>query len=388
VLAVLFEVDRRGHGIGADTVVVESPPQNGVNCGYTFRLGERYVVYAGVSPTGQLTTSMCSRTKLVADAAEDLTFLDEVTEQSRGVRIFGHVRRVEEDLVSFRRRDYGGVAGARVQIVGDGASREGTTGADGNYDFQDLPAGSYRVTVTPPAGLALAGPPLPREQHHPLASTVTLTRPSECAEISTWPRTDAQISGVLLNADGRPAADEPIELIAVQNATRADREIPNVTVRTGSDGRFTFAFIAPGNYLVGVNLKNPPPVSQLDRRAYHPGVTDPATATVVTIDAGSRIQLASFALPRWPSSRRVSGVVIWSDGAAAPDAHLTVTGARPVPVLLDPAGRFSVTVPYGAQFTLWAQASRVVSGRRVTGSSPYHRIGRNDRDADITLVVK
>jgi hypothetical protein len=389
MLAVHFEVDQRGRGVDTDTVLVESAPQNGANCGYTFNVGQRYVVYAQRAPGRQLTTNMCSGTKPAAAGAVDLAFLKEVTGPPRGVRVFGHVRRVEYDLVSFSRRDYGGVAGARVQVADDRMSREATTALDGDYDFRDLPPGTYKVTVTPPKGLALAGPPLPREHHHPPPPwSVMLTNPSECAEVWTWPRTDAQISGVLLNSNGRPADDEAIELIAADNATRHDEQIPHVSVRTGPDGRFTFAFIAPGRYLVGVNLKNPPPPSQVDHRSYHPGVTDPSRATAVTIGAGSRVQLTPFQLPPWPQERRISGVVVWSDGTPALDAQLTLTGARSERVPLDATGRFSVTLPLGAEFGLMAQAGRMVDGRRVSGSSLYRRIGRQDRDAEITIVLK
>ena len=140
--------------------------------------------------------------------------------------------------------------------------------------------------------------------------------------------------------------------------------------------------------MVGVNLKNPPPASQVDHRSYHPGVTDPSTATVVTIDAGSRFQLTPFQLPEWPRDRRFSGVVVWSDGTPAPDAQLTLTGASFERVPLDATGRFSLTLPLGAQFTLTAQASRMVDGRRVSGRSPYRQIGRQDRDAEITVILK
>ena len=387
MLAVRFDVDQRGRGVESDSVTIESAPQDGVNCGYTFRVGERYVVYASAGANGQLTTSMCSGTKLATAAAADLAFLREVTGPPRGVRVFGHVRRVEEDLVSFNRRDFGGVSGARIQLNGDTVSREVTTGADGDYDFRDLPAGTYTVNVTPPKGLALAGPPLPPREHHPPPRAVTLTNPSECAEIFTWPRTDAQISGVLLDSKGRPADEEPIDLIAVANAARTDKQIPHVSVRTGADGRFTFAFIPPGRYLVGVNLKNPPPASQVDHRAYYPGVTEPVRATEVPVDAGSRVQLTAFQLPNWPLERRISGVVMWSDGTPAPGVTLTVTGASPQPVSLDAEGRFNISLPLGARFWLHAQGSRMVNGR-VVGSQTGQRIDRNDRDADVTLVLK
>ena len=162
MLAIHFDVDQRGRGVNSDTVVIESAPQNGANCGYTFTVGQRYVVYAQSAPGGQLTTNMCSGTKLAAAAAVDLAFLKEVTGPPRGVRVFGHVRRVETDLVGNRHAITAASPARARRVVGDRVSREATTGADGDYDFRDLPAGTYKVTVMPPKGLALAGPPLPR----------------------------------------------------------------------------------------------------------------------------------------------------------------------------------------------------------------------------------
>ena len=72
----------------------------------------------------------------------------------------------------------------------------------------------------------------------------------------------------------------------------------------------------------------------------------------------------------------------------APDAQLTLTGARLERIPLDAAGRFSVTLPLGAQFALTAQAGRMVNGRRFGGNSPYRQIGRQDRDAEITIILK
>ena len=139
---------------------------------------------------------------------------------------------------------------------------------------------------------------------------------------------------------------------------------------------------------MGSGLDVPPPPSQLDRRSYHPGVTTTADATVVTIEAGSRIALTPHALPEWPVTRVITGRVMWSDGVPAPDATLTITGASREPVVLDQEGRFTLTLPYGALFSLHASASRHVNGRRMSARIPYQEIGRNQRDGPITVVLK
>lgn len=387
MLAVHFAVDQRGRGVDGDTIVIEAAPQNGVNCGYTFQMGGRYVVYASDGPGERPTTTMCSGTKPAAQAAADLAFLDEVNGPPQGVRVFGQVRRFEIDLVTSRSRDYGGVSGARVELMGSAASRIATTGQNGSYEFRDLSAGTYTVTITVPPGLAFRGSLQSGADRQTRSRTVTLTNPSQCADVSVGPLTDAQVTGMLVYADGRVADGETIDLIAAENASRLDREIPSVTVRTGAEGRFAFAFIPPGRYLIGSNLRNPPPASQIDRRAYHPGVTDSTRATVVTIEAGSRIQLTQFRLPEWPVERRISGTIVWADGVPAPGAELTLHGARAQRVPVDPSGQFNLTLPYGAQFGLQARGVRIVDRRNRSTQSPYRTLGRDDRDTEITLVL-
>jgi hypothetical protein len=384
-LTVRFAVQQRGRGVDGDIVDVEAEPQNGFNCGFSFTVGQQYVVYASLQTTGQLMTGMCSRTRPLASAAEDLTFFSEVQGPARGVRIFGQVRLIEDDLVSGHPTDRGAVDGARVGVKGANATREIRTAVDGSFDFRELPAGTYSVSVTPPPGLAFLGPPLPRRQHQRSSVAVTLTFPSECAATGWGAHTDAQITGILRLANGRPADDEAVELIAAENAGRAGGSIPHLTVRTGVDGRFTFAFVPRGTYVVGLNLGNPPPPTDLDRRSYYPGVLDAAAATRIAIEPGSRVGLEPLTIPEWPRERRISGTVVFSDGTPAPNATLTVTGAGPQSVPVDGEGRFTVLLPYGADFYLHAGSGRMVDDKWVGAQSRYQRIGRNDKDTAIVV---
>ena len=49
MVAVHFEVDRRGRGVASNRIVVQAEPKIGMNCGMTFRVGERYIVLRGSS---------------------------------------------------------------------------------------------------------------------------------------------------------------------------------------------------------------------------------------------------------------------------------------------------------------------------------------------------
>ncbi|HKP71227.1 MAG TPA: hypothetical protein VJV05_18230 [Pyrinomonadaceae bacterium] len=121
------------------------------DCGYRFRVSKRYLVYAYQSE-GRLTTGICTRTRELKNASEDITFLSELPGLPSGVRIFGTVEK------SLRRNDkwlsesFQGVA---IEI--DGAFKKNVvTDANGYFSVGGLPSGSYRVKASPPDGFKLS----------------------------------------------------------------------------------------------------------------------------------------------------------------------------------------------------------------------------------------
>ena len=68
VYHVTFRVHRAWKGSGTAKETIITPLLDGM-CGYPFRTGEKYLVFAyGKNPA----TSLCTRTKLLTDAARDL----------------------------------------------------------------------------------------------------------------------------------------------------------------------------------------------------------------------------------------------------------------------------------------------------------------------------
>lgn len=79
--AVVFAAEESWKGIDAREVVVYTP-DNGAACGVNFEKGRRYLVYANEVPQGEpakkvLSTHLCTRTKKLDDAKEDLKDLGE-----------------------------------------------------------------------------------------------------------------------------------------------------------------------------------------------------------------------------------------------------------------------------------------------------------------------
>ncbi|MGH2544037.1 MAG: hypothetical protein ACRDIB_14645 [Ardenticatenaceae bacterium] len=73
LIPITFEVTQVWKG-PADPVLTVRTERNDSSCGYSFREGEAYIVYARLS-NGLLRTGACTRTALLADATEDLAAL-------------------------------------------------------------------------------------------------------------------------------------------------------------------------------------------------------------------------------------------------------------------------------------------------------------------------
>jgi hypothetical protein len=159
-------------------------------------------------------------------------------------------------------------------------------------------------------------------------------------------------------------------------------------VRTGAGGRFEFTPLPRGQYVLVLNLDDRPASTEFDRRAYHPGTRVLGEAAIVTVDEPAIADAGTFRVPPDPTERTITGVVAWSDGVPASDAELVLHGAAPERMSLDTAGRFRVTLPYGARFTLRAEGRREVNGRVRGSLGESTEIGRNDRDRDVQLVLR
>ena len=67
----VFEVERIWKGVEKRTINVFTSSQSSA-CGYEFKKGKEYLVYASRDAEGRLITSICSRTRRMKEAGDDL----------------------------------------------------------------------------------------------------------------------------------------------------------------------------------------------------------------------------------------------------------------------------------------------------------------------------
>lgn len=119
----------------------------GGDCGYAFVRGMKYLVYAH-SRGGALSTGICSRTRPLSQAAEDLGYLKAAAATPSGAgRIFGTVQYERQRLI----------AGYQVTLSDERQAWKAVTDKSGRFEFT-VPAGTYTIALTTPEKERANGP--------------------------------------------------------------------------------------------------------------------------------------------------------------------------------------------------------------------------------------
>lgn len=161
---VHFEVVESLRGAAAQLLDIDTGWGGTDDCAYPFKVGETYLVYAQPVPDGsRLRTDLCTRTKRLQDAADDLRIARAAPgAPARGGVIFGTAANFDRTLVTREQRgpdSYPAAAGVVIDAHCENFDGRGQTDARGRYAIPGLPVGACSIKVTPPDGMYVFGPP-------------------------------------------------------------------------------------------------------------------------------------------------------------------------------------------------------------------------------------
>jgi hypothetical protein len=143
---VSFDVERSYRGLTTKATEVQSGWNS--DCGYRFQEGVRYLVYAYPdSSIGKLTTSICTRTRPIAEASEDLEYLSKKDDPSHGAGIEGTIEELDPKN---RIGVVGFMEGIPVLVDGPSGRQRVISQRDGRFQLWGLSPGSYRVSPALP----------------------------------------------------------------------------------------------------------------------------------------------------------------------------------------------------------------------------------------------
>jgi 5-hydroxyisourate hydrolase-like protein (transthyretin family) len=371
---VRLHVDRPLRNVGASDLEVLTG-WGDADCGFGFRLGGQYLVYAYGGNGKTLQTSICTRTRLLSDATADLEYIRELPKAAPGGTISGEVR-----LHRPSRENNDTLPPVKdVKILFDGPNKrlERKTDSEGKYRISGLPPGTYKVRIDLPEGLSIYNPEVELK-----------VRDRGCREAFFLVEPDTQLTGKVLDAQGMPAANVWMELVPV---SREGNVYPS-NVQTDKEGRYVMKLVRPGNYHLGVRIAGLAGSTYVPYpQTYYPGVKDRSQATVITINEGQRIELDELVLPARFIERTLNGIVVDLEGTAVAGAVVWLKERQyndsdmPYRRETDSEGRFSYPVYEGVKYQLNAY---VDSAERREKSSALLEVVITSNPEPIKIVLK
>lgn len=338
-----FSVEQSYLGVDGTEIEIFTGVGGG-DCGYQFKIGTRYLVYAH-SYQNRLSTSICTRTKSFASANEDLAFLGNLSSAAPGATIYGEIVNRKPESVS---------SDVLVKIEGANVRREIRPDGQGRYRLSGLPPGKYKVTLQLPETLSVYRP----EREITVADR-------GCAAVTHYVSDNGRLSGRVLDAEGRPI---PRIMISLVDPASDPKKNHGTFERTDAEGRFSLSSVPAGRYLIAVNHQPFPDPSDSTLAyppVFYPGVVDQPNAEVITLGAGEVLTGLDIRVPPRRAESVLSGQVVWGDGSPVANASLTLKEATENEsgigfggVKADEQGRFTINGFIGQKLTIDASSNR------------------------------
>lgn len=268
------------------------------DCSASFNVGEQYLVDAWRGEDGQVSVSICSKTRRFSEYDPLIPVLRAIRDGKNPASLFGVLRRMQEPWGGASDPDYNKPLAGRTLSLSSGQHRfEATTDSNGNYKFDALPAGDYSVSADLPPKLVLGELIL----HRPMPTIKVVD--NACGEYDLNALPTGRIGGRVINATGNGVSGwdaAPLELF------RRDRYKPNAYDWTDrgwwnfpkEGGYFVFDHVAPGDYVLVFNSSAQSPYLF----TFYPSGTDVEHATAIHVGDGQEVKDIVFRVARRPAT--------------------------------------------------------------------------------------
>lgn len=309
----------------------------GGDCGYAFQPGVDYVIYAHTNAAGALETGICSRTRPVAEAAEDVKYIREMATTPNTAEL--RVRTAFPGIPALK----GGTIVAESQGQRDAVAAN----SSGEAVFPALNPGEYTIHVASDGDL----PDDPKVQLHSKG----------CVDVNLFRA--LRISGRVFTRSGVPASRVPVEVRSTDN------KYGDGGLMTDAEGHFELRILRPGEYYLGINLNHTATRYSPYPRWFHPGTEDPSAATKIDFSGKRETLLYDLTLPDPLPDRVVEGVVVKVDGEPAVRSVVTAFDEFRNSVgqaFTDPKGHFLMHVFVATQY----QVHAVIPGPDAVSATP------------------
>jgi hypothetical protein len=223
----------------------------------------------------------------------------------------GQVTVAVTQVVAVTSLQSGGTAAASSRPMSTRIQREAESDAAGRFEFRDLPAGSYSISVSSPAGFV-----------PPRSGDVIQVDEGQATTVTLRLDRAGVIAGRVLDEDGEPVARAQVGALRWESMGGFRRVAPAQGASTDDLGEFRLFGLRAGDYYVTASPSYRSPSVEKGTRTglvatYFPGVPSMAGATPVAVRAGSDTAGIEFRLLTAPIAT-VSGSIVLAGGQPLP----------------------------------------------------------------------
>ena len=367
---LLVEDTFRGSLGGNDVEMLTG--MGGGDCGYNFEKGKKYLVYAS-EYRGRLRAGICSRTRLLSEATEDLSYFRNLPPENSGSNIRVKVFKSLPPLRDNANSEVTPMERVKITAEGNDQKYEGVTNPAGEFEFKNLPAGKYKVSSD-----------IPHSERNHWQTEITVDDRA-CAAVEFWNSVEGKISGTVFDENGNPANGVKIDLIQLTDANNAS---PTGRWRFTTDkGTYELPDVPPGEYLLGVNLIGGQSGQCPRVRTLYSNPNSPV-AGFVEIKHGDELKGYDLRLLPGGAERTIEGIVVWPNGKPAVRATVALSnGTKPYYFIggqrgVDTQGRFVLRGFEGCQYRVYAWTY----GGRISATSNETEEMRHAEPPTLTLT--
>lgn len=343
-LAAYFDVEEAFKGLNQKQATVFTGGGGG-DCGYSFRVGERYLIFAfplkensgeniiaatvfGNSEIAQknivgaaMTTNICTLTNAVKSVPDQLAMIRAFLKGKPEPRIYGSISEYVYNFDGGISPHYvGAMSGVGVVADGRNGRLDAKTDENGKFSIINPPVGKYTVKFLLPATHTVLW-----DWEKPTAYPVEIKTAEDAAELNLAAQILATIGGTVFDSRGRPVGgDVQLSLIPLEFADKPISDLPHRSEYTKENGKYLFDGVKPGKYVLGVNVAEAPAKNTPYPKTYFPSGGDRSTAKVIEISIGQKLNDFDFRLPKQLEKFAVSGKAVSSDGKAVAGADVNI----------------------------------------------------------------
>jgi hypothetical protein len=285
-----FKVENTYKGIKTEEVDIYTG-DGGSDCGFPFRVGERYLVYA-YGDSNYLSTTYCARTANLKNANEDLDYFKQLSLMKEGGLIYGSVKQYafgygdDEDFGLTKP-----ISNILIKIQGE-KKYSVKTNIEGKFEIKNVPQGRYIIEAVLPKNLEFS-------VHNPEPIYFTEIENKGCAEAKFYVDFEGEIKGKVLGKSGKPVEGVTAQLVSADYKFESKDDMARLLEwqTTREDGSFRFTGIPPGRYFVGIGIGGARDVFGKEGRVFYLKTDDPKKAFVIDLKEGKKLPEFILQLP-------------------------------------------------------------------------------------------